>query len=128
MKITLNRLQLLCALVFIATPALADDTEAFIGVWGTEKQCTKSLISPSGTKRAAPFEITSDWLNHDGIWCRLNWSSVGSGQDSLYAINRSICGEDDARNYHIKFDLNGDQLTIVWDFWHVNGPLMRCKN
>ena len=126
MTITLNQFRILCALVSFGTPAFANDITPFLGTWGTETQCSKSLISPSGTKRAAPFEIKSDWLNHDGIWCRLNWSSVGSNQNGMYAINHSICGEDDARNYHIKFDLTDDQLTIVWDHWHANGPLMRC--
>ncbi len=126
MNITLYRLRFFSALALFAGPAFSDAAAPFIGVWGTEAQCSHSLISPNGTKRAVPFEIRSDWLSHDGIWCRLNWSSVGTSENGLYAINRSICGEDDARNYHIKFDLNGDQLTIIWNFSHVNGPLMRC--
>lgn len=114
------------ALFFLASTAYATDLTLLFGEWGTKAQCTRTLVIPKGTKRAAPFNIQPDWLGHGDVWCRLKWSSDGSGVDNIYALAHAICGEDDTRDYQIRFNLSGDELTITWNLWHVNGPLTRC--
>lgn len=114
------------ALLFLTSIAFSADLPLIFGEWGTKAQCARKLIIPEGTKRAAPFVIQSDWLGHGDVWCRLKWSGDGSGPDKNFALALAICGEDDARDYQIRFNLSGDELTITWNLWHVNGPLMRC--
>ena len=118
---------ILIALLFTST-GYAAEHDIFFGKWGTDKQCAEDLIIPSGTKRAAPFDIRDDWLGQGDVWCRLNWSKVTQTDDKQSAVAQAICGEDDARNYRIKFDLTGEALKITWDLWHTNGPLMRCQS
>jgi hypothetical protein len=96
------------------------------GQWGTAAQCAGDLITPHGTRRAAPFEIRNDWLNHAEVWCRLNWISSVASTTGFFAVARGLCGEDDVRDYQIRFDFSIDQLTISWNELIVNGPLQRC--
>jgi len=112
--------------IFIAQPAFTSDQESFYGKWGTEAQCSAELITENGTKRAAPFEVRPDWLGHGDVWCRLNWVYLGSTPGGIFALTKALCGEDSTRDYQIKFELNGDELTLVWDTLFKNGPLMRC--
>ena len=97
------------------------------GEWGTKSQCARTLITPKGTKFAAPFDIKPDWLGHGEVWCRLIWSTEETTEDGLFAVARAICGEDAARDYTINFRLRGDKLTLKWSFQFTNGPLMRCN-
>lgn len=105
----------------------AMDPDRFYDVWGTEEQCSRQLLTPEGTKRAAPFDIRMGWLGHGDVWCRLNWGTVAPTEDGLFAIAQALCGEDSGRSYDVKFRLRGDQLTLVWNLWLRNGPLMRCE-
>ncbi len=73
-----------------------------------------------------PFDIRPDWISHGDIWCRLNWMNVGLTTDGVQAQTHAICGEDDARDYRIRFNLKGSELTLTWNLWHVNGPLTLC--
>lgn len=116
----------LIAVFFLSTSAHSADTTPFHGIWGTKAQCSGSLIHPNGTKRAAPFDIRPDWISHGDIWCRLKWMSVGSTTEGVRAQTLAICGEDDARDYQLRFNLQGDELTLTWNLWHVNGPLTMC--
>ena len=116
----------LLALLILTLPALAADQSSLYGIWGTEAQCTKALITPTGTKRAAPFDIGPDWLGHGDIWCRLNWGTVEQTATEIFAVAQAQCGEDAIRDYNIKFRLNESDLTLVWNLLIKNGPLMRC--
>jgi len=111
----------------LAGPALADEQEPFYGVWGTEKQCARELITPKGTKLASPFEITPDWLGQGGVWCRLTWIGVDDRGDRARATLGAICGEDAERPYQLTFDLKDEQLSLSWDLFLKNGPLERCE-
>ncbi len=112
--------------LFVTSTGYAAEHDIFFGKWGTDIQCAGDLIIATGTKRAAPFEISDDWLGQGDVWCRLNWSGVTQADSRQTAVAQAICGEDDARNYRLRFDLSGDELKITWDLWHTNGPLNRC--
>jgi len=123
-----NTLRILFVLSFVSPQAYAQDIESLVGVWGTEAQCSGSLITPKGTKRAEPFDLQSDWLGHGGVWCRLNWwSSSPTDADGRTAIAQAVCGEDGERDYQLRFNLDGDALTIIWNWQFKNGPLRRCS-
>ena len=115
------------AYFFLCSSVSAADPDLFYDVWGTEQQCSRQLLTPKGTKRAAPFDIRSEWLGHGDVWCHLSWGTVAPADDGLFAIAHALCGEDTARSYDIKFRLRDDQLTLVWNLWLRNGPLMRCE-
>jgi len=102
--------------------------DALHGLWGNEAQCSRALITPKGTKRASPFDIRADWLGHGDVWCRLIWSSVVPSQQGMVAIAKGLCGEDAVRDYQIRFNLVADELTIIWNMQHRNGPLYRCES
>lgn len=106
--------------------ALASDQSMLFGSWGSEAQCARSLITPTGTKRAAPFEIKQDWLLQGDIWCRLSWVTTVLEDDGGYAIASALCGEDAVRDYRIDFTLADNQLIVLWDQQIANGPLQRC--
>jgi hypothetical protein len=106
--------------------SIATGHEALHGLWGTEAQCARTLITPQGTKRASPFDIRADWLGHGDVWCRLLWSSVVATDSGTVAMAKGLCGEDAVRDYQIRFNLAGDALTIIWNMQHNNGPLRRC--
>jgi len=110
-----------------AASAFASDLAPLYGVWGNEAQCTRALITPKGTKRFAPFDIRPDWLGHGDIWCRLGWSGASAGPERLSAVASALCGEDTILNYRIKFNLTGEDLTLVWSTGLENGPLQRCE-
>lgn len=119
-------MRLLLVLVFIAPQVFAQEIRPIVGVWGTDAQCAGALITPKGTKRAAPFEIHPDWLENGDVWCRLNWTSVQTRASDTRAIAEAVCGEDMERDYQITFRLIDDALTIVWDWTFQNGPMRRC--
>ncbi len=100
--------------------------EPLLGEWGTDTQCARDLLTPKGTKYAAPFELKPGWLGHDDLWCRMNWSYVRETADGVDALAYALCGEDTVRDYQIRVVLTGDQLNLTWNFFHSNGPLTRC--
>jgi hypothetical protein len=107
--------------------ASADQSD-FYGVWGTNKQCAKELIVAGGSKHAAPFEITKDWLGHGDVWCRLFWVNTGSGQHGRFALARALCGEDDVRDYQLDLTLKNAELTLTWNRQITNNSLQRCTH
>ncbi len=113
-------------LILFTTAAFAVDRESLYGEWGTEQQCHRELITPKGTKHAAPFTIGPDWFAHGEVWCRLIWSNVTLTTDGLFAMASSLCGEDAVRDYQVDFKLTGNVLTLIWNQEYKNGPLMRC--
>jgi len=115
------------ALAILTMPAFAADRASLYGNWGTEAQCTHALITPEGTKRAAPFDIRPDWLRHGDIWCRLHWGNLEQTTAGIFTVAQAQCGEDAVRAYTIKFRLNDSELTLIWNLWIKNGPLMRCE-
>lgn len=125
-----SRCLLLASIAVIAlaltVTASIDYQDALYGEWGTETQCARGLITPRGTRRAAPFDIQSEWLQQGDVWCQLIWRKVAPTDGGLFGLAGAVCGEDTARNYDLKFRLNGDELTLVWGLWHKNGPLKRC--
>ncbi len=122
---SLPTLSLLSALAF-AADAFAADQGPLYGKWGTQTQCAGELLTPGGTKRATPFEIGKDWLGHGDVWCRLFWSTAAPTSDGLFAAARALCGEDAVVDYRINFNLDGSELTLIWNMQFENGPLMRC--
>jgi len=102
------------------------EVQPLFGQWGTEAQCARTLISPKGTKKFAPFDIRQDWLGHGDIWCRLDWSTTRSSSAGLYAVAHGRCGEDTVREYQISFELSESELTLRWNQDFENGPLRRC--
>jgi len=120
-------LRVLFVLFCFAPQVCAEDVQPLLGLWGTETQCEGSLITPKGTKRATPFDVRPDWLGNGDVWCRLNWWSVYPLEsNSMTATAIAVCGEDIERDYKIRFNLDGETLTIIWDLELQNGPLMRC--
>lgn len=118
-----------CALVvafMLNVPALAANPDALYGQWGTKAQCEGALITPKGTKRATPFKIKPDWLEHGDVWCRLTWSRVSTTSNGVTGVAWSLCGEDSVRGYFITFNLIGDELSLIWNQQFQNGPLMSC--
>ena len=117
----------LFVLTIFTMPAFAADRSLLYGKWGTEAQCNGALITPQGTKRAAPFDIRPDWLKHGDVWCYLNWGTVApTSGGGIFTVAQAQCGEDAVRGYNIKFRLDESELTLVWNLWIKNGPLMRC--
>lgn len=114
------------ALVLFSTPVFAVDRSILYGEWGTEQQCLRTLITPQGTKHAAPFDIGPDWLSHGDVWCRLIWSTVNETPHGAVAWAKTLCGEDSVRDYQIKLQLTDDALTVIWNLQFKNGPLSRC--
>ena len=114
-------------LLFISSDSNAE-AESLFGKWGTEAQCEEKLIIPKGTKRASPFSIQQDWLGHGDVWCRLIWLSVQSSPNKTVGFANALCGEDNVRDYRIKFQLTAEKLSISWGIGSVtNGPLSRCE-
>lgn len=119
-------------LPFLSTSQLqatehAPEQEQLFGKWGNESQCSRSLITPKGTKHFAPFEISTSWLGHGDVWCRLTWISADPNENGMVAFAHGLCGEDVNRDYRIKFNLVGEKLDIIWNTFHKNGPLTRCS-
>ncbi len=110
------------------TGTVTADSKAFFGKWGTDRQCAGKLIIPGGTKKAAPFEIGKDWLGHGDVWCRLFWINTGSSQLGTYAIARALCGEDDVRDYQLRFKLQDNRLSLTWNRHITNEGLKRCPH
>ena len=116
---------LVCLLM--TPPALSNDRDALYGQWGTLRQCSAELIVDDGSKKAAPFILSADWLSHGEVWCRLRWQHSDSTVEFTEATARAVCGEDSVRDYHVEMLLANDLLTLIWDRWLVNGPLRRCE-
>lgn len=115
------------ALALLFTSAVgAADLDSLYGEWGTEMQCSRTLITPRGTRHASPFVIKRDWLQHGEVWCRLNWITEGTTTDGYYAMASALCGEDGVRSFRLSFKLSGDLLTLSWNPRLINGPLRRC--
>jgi len=119
-------MRLFLALILIAPLSTAQDLQSLQGLWGTPKQCAGALITETGTKRAAPFDIRQDWLGHGDVWCRLNWISVQLSENGVMAFANAVCSEDMERDYKIGFELSDETLTISWNFEFQNGPIRRC--
>ncbi len=98
-----------------------------LGTWGTDAQCSRALILATGTKRAAPFDIQSEWLQNGDVWCRMGWSMQTQTQTGVIAEAWALCGEDDVRRHHLGLKLDGQLLSLVWNFKIKNGPLKRCN-
>jgi hypothetical protein len=122
-------------LLFYCTHTFASELEPLYGEWGTQTQCARALITPKGTKHAAPFDVRPDWLGNGDVWCRLVWTIVHPKPDGVIGIAHGLCGEDAVREYQINFDLTNDELKIRWNLglrngrWDLgieNGPMMRC--
>lgn len=109
-------------------PAVLADPAVLYGQWGDKKQCERSLILPNGTRYASPIEIQPQWIGHGEIWCRLKWVSAGSSERAgSFAFALALCGEDDVRDYRLKFELRDNLLTLHWNEHVTNGPLQRCS-
>ena len=113
-------------LTLIALPAAADERRVFYGTWGTTSQCARAPIKRGGTVLAQPFKISSGWLRHGPLWCRLRWFPLQTREQGLFTGARALCGEDGVRNYVLRMDLSGDRLTLHWGPFLSNGPLSRC--
>lgn len=120
------RYALLIAVLAVAAPAVAGEREAFYGTWGTAAQCARAPLAPGGTVAAAPFEISSLWLRHGRLWCRLNWFPVARRSDGLFSGAFAQCGEDSVRGYLLGMRLVDGDLTLRWGVPVSNGPLARC--
>lgn len=105
----------------------AEERERLLGTWGTEKQCSRSLILDRGTVRAEPFEISANWLKHGDLWCKLTWFPVEKRANGFFTGAFAACGEDAVRNYLLGMVMADDTLTLRWDFPIKNGPLDRCE-
>lgn len=117
------------AVIFLTVtvqPALSHQRAALHGVWGTAKQCAGEPIKQGGTVRAAPFEIGEEWLRHGRLWCQLSWFPVEQRATGVFSGAFARCGEDAVRDYLLGMELVGDRLTLRWDVFRANGPLMRC--
>lgn len=97
-----------------------------LGQWGTDDQCARSLLLPTGTKHATPFDIRPGWLVQGEMWCRLSWGIAAPSERGLFALATALCGEDTTRAYEVRFRLQADQLTLIWGLWNRHGPLKRC--
>jgi len=116
------------ALILALLPGagFADGHSALFGVWGTEAQCAGALLIPGGTVHAAPVEITEGWLIHGDIWCALTWFPAQTRANGAFVSTQAVCGEDSQRSYRLDMDLDGNDLTLIWDEALVNGPMGTC--
>jgi len=121
-----KRIAAVPALLLLAIHVQADNKELLYGEWGTDTQCARELISPKGTKYAAPFNIQPNWLEQNDVWCRLSWLSITENTDGVFALAQAQCGEDSIRDYRITFELIESELNIRWNLSLKNGPLLRC--
>lgn len=102
------------------------DRDAFLGIWGDEAQCARSLIQPGGSVAYEPFVIGVDWLQHGRVYCRLSWLPIEPRGDAVFTAALAQCGEDAVRDYLLTMTLNADDAMILrWEF-PVYGPLSRC--
>jgi len=112
----INRRKIACLFIagLFSTLVSASDRQKLFGEWGTDAQCAGTPIVPNGTKLAAPFIISDDWLGHGEVWCRLKWSGPPKTSEGLFT-NR------------INFRLIDNELTLNWGLGINNGPLKRCE-
>lgn len=113
-------------LIVLASPTSATERTIFYGTWGTEKQCARKPIKPGGTVLSAPFELNEHWLRQGGQWCRLNWGPIEKRARGFFTAANAQCGEDNVQGYFLGIELKNGDLTLFWNFWQSNGPLMRC--
>ena len=116
---------LFLALGFVSAPAAADRAK-FFGVWGTTQQCARDFIKPGGSVRAAPYEISEDWLKDGRVWCQLRWFPVEQRGAATFTGAHARCGEDAVRGYLLGMTLEGGALTLRWDVFRATPPLRRC--
>lgn len=117
---------LIALLAFAAFPAAADERAVLYGTWGTQKQCARAPIKPGGSVPAEPFEISAGWLRQGRIWCRLRWFPIQAREDGFFTGANAQCGEDAVRDYFLRMELSGNDLTLRWNLLQSNGPLARC--
>ena len=125
----INRRKIACLFIagLFSTLVSASDRQKLFGEWGTDAQCAGTPIVPNGTKLAAPFIISDDWLGHGEVWCRLKWSGPPKTSEGLFTTAFAPCGEDVVRDYRINFRLIDNELTLNWGLGINNGPLKRCE-
>lgn len=123
------RIRALAAVFFLISSAATatDERETLYGVWGTAAQCARAPIISGGTVLSEPYEISSEWLRHGRIWCRLTWFPTEAREDGFFTGARAQCGEDSVRDYMLGMVVSGENLTLRWDFRLV-GPLARCSD
>lgn len=115
-------------IALLASPAVADERDAFYGTWGTAQQCARAPIKPGGTVLAEPFEIDAEWLKQGTLWCRLSWVPLQPREDGAFTGAQAQCGEDSLRGYFLRMELVGEALTLRWGLLTQTGPLERCPN
>lgn len=120
------RYAVLIALLACPAAVTAAEREVFYGTWGTAKQCAREVIKPGGTVVAEPFVIGPEWLRQGQISCRLSWFPVDTREGNLFSGARAQCGEDAVRDYLLRMELSGTDLTLRWSLFQSNGPLARC--
>ena len=113
--------------ILATAPADADERNEFYGVWGTAQQCAGVPIKPGGTVLAAPFEISAEWHKQGEHWCQLNWFPIEKRDEGLFSGAHARCGEDAIRAYFLGMEVEGGELTLRWDVFRSNGPMMRCE-
>lgn len=116
----------LCVGLILGGPVMADERDAFLGLWGTEKQCARAPIIDGGTRLAEPFEITALWLKQGDVFCGLTWGPVEQRDTGSFTIANARCGEDSVRDYLLGMRLVEEKLTLRWEISLSNGPLQRC--
>ena len=112
--------------VLLAFSAQSATHEMFYGVWGTQAQCAREPIKPGGTVLSSPFEIDKQWLKQGQQWCILNWGVVEKRENGYFTAANALCGEDAPQSYFLGLILEGEDLTLRWDFPRSNGPLQCC--
>jgi len=124
----MRRFILTTLLFLVSFTASAGEREALYGTWGTAKQCAREPIKEGGTVLSEPFVISDQWMRHGQLWCKLSWFPIDQRKNGIFTGARAQCGEDSVRSYSIGMELDGDELTIRWDFPYKNGPLLQCPS
>jgi len=119
-------MRFLVLIILLAAPAQAADYEKFLGTWGTVAECARAPLKPGGTRLAEPVEISKLWLKQGQLWCALNWGPIEPREGGAFTAATAQCGEDSVRAYFLGLLLAGEDLTLRWDFTHLDGPLRRC--
>lgn len=113
--------------LLLVSSASSATHEMFFGAWGTKAQCAREPIKPGGTVLSSPFELDKQWLKQGQQWCILNWGVVEKRANGFFTAANALCGEDAPQSYFLGLILEGEDLTLRWDFPRSNGPLQRCE-
>lgn len=113
-------------LLLSVSTAAADERAVLYGTWGTAKQCARAPITPGGSVLAAPFEISPLAVRQGPVACMLKWFPIAPRENGLFTGAFAQCGEDAVRDYFLRMELSGHELTLRWGLLHANGPLTRC--